>query len=197
MRRSSRAGLIAAAGAAALLGVTACGPRSVPVPGYDGAAKSPAEVRAARRAYDGAPPTIPHDDWGMRCGACHDAQGVAVAGVGFAPASPHDGTDVAGATTRCGQCHVPVTDRGTFVRSGFVGLAQDLRPGERATPGAPPTIPHRTLMRENCLACHDGPGAREAFRTSHPERTRCRQCHVPIAVRSEFAGRGVTTDTAP
>jgi cytochrome c-type protein NapB len=41
-------------------------------------------------------------------------------------------------------------------------------------------------MRENCAACHAGPAAREEIRTSHPERTRCRQCHVEVTARSEF-----------
>jgi cytochrome c-type protein NapB len=73
-----------------------------------------------------------------------------------------------------------------FVASGFVGLGQDLRAGSRATPGAPPTLPHRVLMRENCNACHDGPGAREEIRTSHPERWRCQQCHIPITSPDGF-----------
>jgi cytochrome c-type protein NapB len=117
-----------------------------------------------------------------------------VDGVGFAPASPHEGTAKAGATIRCRQCHVFAAGDDLFVASEFVGLEQDLRRGGRATPGAPPTIPHRTLMRENCVACHDGPGAREEIRTNHPERWRCRQCHVPVTTRDAFSsalGQGV------
>jgi hypothetical protein len=41
-------------------------------------------------------------------------------------------------------------------------------------------------MRENCAACHTGPAAREEIRTTHPERIRCRQCHVPVGSRTEF-----------
>ena len=41
------------------------------------------------------------------------------------------------------------------------------------------TIPHPLQLRENCLACHGGPAARAELRTTHPERVRCRQCHVP------------------
>ena len=160
----------------------------VAVPDRDGAVKSTATVRAARRAYDGAPPTIPHVLFGMGCSACHNARGLAVPDVGFAPASPHAGTAAVGETARCRQCHVLRTTDDVFVKSEFVGLAQGLQSGARATTGAPPTIPHRRLMRENCLACHDGAGAREEIRTSHPERMRCRQCHVPVTTRSEFAG---------
>lgn len=87
---------------------------------------------------------------------------------------------------RCRQCHVFVTDDGLSVASEFVGLEQDMRAGARATPGAPPTIPHRILLRENCVACHAGPGAREEVRTTHPERWRCRQCHVPVTDQAVF-----------
>ena len=173
----------------AVLSAAACGGGQVPVPGMEGAAKSPADVRAERRAYDGAPPTIPHASFGMRCEACHDAAGQAVADVGFAPASPHAGTERAGGTTRCRQCHVFATTDDVFMASRFEGTEQDQHlTGGRATPGAPPTIPHRILMRENCLACHDGPGAREEIRTSHPERWRCRQCHVPVTAGEDFEG---------
>jgi len=184
MRRSHRARLIPWLCCAAA--IAGCGQETVPVPGREPAVKSAAAVRAGRRAYDGAPPTIPHESFGINCTACHDAQGQSVAGVGFAPASPHEGTDVAGRTMRCNQCHVFVTTTDLFVVSDFVGLAQDLRAGARATPGAPPTIPHGILMRENCIACHDGPDAREEIRTSHPERQRCRQCHVPVTSRERF-----------
>lgn len=187
MRCSHRTRLIPAALAAVVLTAAGCGEEgTVPVPGREGAVKSSARVRADRRAYDGAPPTIPHDDFGTSCDACHDRRGVAVSGVGFAPASPHEGTSDAGATAQCRQCHVFVFSTGLFVANDFVGRGQSLRSGARATPGAPPTIPHRTSMRENCLACHDGPAAREEFRTSHPERAWCRQCHVPITSRRTF-----------
>lgn len=187
MRGPTRARLTICMLAGAVLASAGCGRSDkVQVPGREDAVKSTALARAERRAYDGAPPTIPHESFGADCTACHNRQGQSVKGVGFAPASPHDGTQKANATTRCRQCHVQVTTDGLFVGSDFVALEQDLRYGGRATPGAPPTIPHRILMRENCLACHDGPGAREEVRTTHPERWRCRQCHVPTTVREAF-----------
>jgi len=79
-----------------------------------------------------------------------------------------------------------VNQIGVFVANEFVGLQQDMRTGGRLNPISPPTIPHRVLMRENCVACHSGPAAREEIRTTHPERTRCRQCHVEVRVRGEF-----------
>jgi cytochrome c-type protein NapB len=156
-------------------------------------AQSSASVRAARRAYDGAPPVVGHEDFGMTCAACHDSRGMPVEGVGFAPASPHDGTDQAYSTVRCRQCHVFQLEEDLFVENSFVGLPQDLRPGRRLNPMSPPTIPHQILMRENCSACHSGPGARAEIATSHPERTRCRQCHVAVStpeVFSSAAGAG-------
>jgi hypothetical protein len=179
----------AAAGLTALVALVAAGcsdPGKVPVPDREGAVKSTASVRAERRAYDGAPPTVPHQDFGAACSACHDRRGRSVPGVGFAPASPHDDTSKAGATTRCRQCHVFITTDELFVVSEFVGIPQDLVAGDRATAGAPPRIPHRILMREDCAACHDGPAAREEIRTSHPERVRCRQCHVPVTDNRSF-----------
>ena len=160
----------------------------VAVPDREGAVKSTASVRAERRAYDGAPPTVPHESFGAACTGCHDERGQSVTGVGFAPTSPHDNTSKAGATPRCRQCHVFRTTDDLFVASEYEGLPQDLAAGDRATAGAPPRIPHRILMRENCVACHDGPGAREEIRTTHAERWRCRQCHVPITDGDVFEG---------
>ena len=197
MRGPHRTRLTLAVLAGATLVLSGCGGDTVPVPDREGAVKSAAHVRAERRAYDGAPPTIPHQDFGARCSACHNKQGQSVSGIGFAPASPHEGTEKAGGTTRCRQCHVFVSDGSLFVASEYEPLKQDLRYGSRATRGAPPTIPHRTLMRENCVACHDGPGAREEIRTSHPERLRCRQCHVLATTQAEFGsvlGAGLTEE---
>ncbi len=136
-------------------------------------------ARALGRAYDGAPPTIPHDAATGACTTCHDADGAAIAGLGVAPASPHGDGPAAGALRRCRQCHVPATATPLLVASRFTGLPQGPWQGSRATPGAPPRIPHPLQMRGECLACHAGPGARGELRTTHPERVRCRQCHVP------------------
>ncbi len=151
---------------------------SVPVAGRDGALKTTPLERAKRRAYDGAPPVIPHQPMGMNCIACHNERGMDVADVGFAPPSPHERTEGLSALSRCEQCHVFRTTDAKFVANTFAGLPQDLRPGARAYDGAPPVLPHGLLMHENCLACHSGPAAREEIRTTHPERENCVQCHV-------------------
>jgi len=187
MRRSNRTGLIGLLVPTVALLTGGCGEgRWVDVPEVDGAVKSAASVRAERRAYDGAPPVIPHADFRADCSACHDHRGISIEGVGYAPASPHEGTATTGNTVRCRQCHVFVAEDGLFVASDFIGLEQDLRPGGRLNPFSPPTIPHGLLMRENCVACHAGPAVREEIATSHPERTRCRQCHVPETMRASF-----------
>ena len=184
MRRPHRARLTRVVLPAVIL-LAACGPEPASAPPGSRGAPTEGALRAARRAYDGAPPTIPHPDPGAACAACHDADGQSV-GERFAPASPHAGAAAEDRTERCRQCHVFVTTDGLFAANRFIGLPQTLRAGSRAAPGAPPTIPHRLLMRERCLACHGGAGGRPEIRTSHPERERCRQCHVPVLDAGRF-----------
>ena len=169
-----------------LVVLVACGGDGVPVPGHGDAVKTAAASRAERRAYDGAPPVIPHENFGTTCTQCHGMEGVAVEGTGFSPPSPHEATSGMSATSRCRQCHVFRETETFFVDNSFVGLRQDLRRGRRLYDGAPPVIPHKILMRENCHACHAGPAAREEIRTSHPERARCRQCHVERMTNEVF-----------
>jgi len=169
MRGSPRAGVAAAF---AIVLAAACGDAAPEVVARTTAA------RAAGRAYDGAPPVIPHAIVG-ECATCHDDDGSAIAGVGAAPASPHGRERMSGDMRRCRQCHVPSTTAAAFVRSRFTGLPQGPWRGGRFYEGAPPTIPHTLQLRENCLSCHSGPASRAEIRTSHPERVRCRQCHVP------------------
>lgn len=189
--------VIAALGAAGLVACAADETASVPVPGRDGVVKTAAVERAERRLFDGAPPVIPHQAQGMDCIACHNDEGMAVDGLGFAPPSPHEATEGLSAISNCRQCHVfQVTSfavesdgapRAPFVANHFVGLRQDLRAGRRLFDGAPPVMPHATFMRENCQACHAGPAAREEIRTSHPERLACWQCHVEQQTSAAFS----------
>lgn len=152
----------------------ACGPT-----GPGGVEPRATGVRASARAYDGAPPVIPHDAGAGACTTCHDADGTEIPGIGVAPASPHGSVAAEGAMRRCRQCHVPQAATTVLVASRFAGLAQGPWKGSRATPGAPPRIPHTLQLRGECLTCHAGLAARAEIRTSHPERTRCVQCHVP------------------
>lgn len=149
-----------------------------------------AAERSLRRLYDGAPPVIPHVPFGAACIACHHEEGLAVPDVGFAPPSPHGPEAIAGAMQRCRQCHVFQNGAPPWSETTFVALRQDLRRGRRLHDGAPPVMPHRVFMRENCLACHSGPAAREEIRTTHPERPRCRQCHVEQTTTAVFSWAG-------
>jgi cytochrome c-type protein NapB len=135
------------------------------------------QVRAARRAYDGAPPVIPHPPLGGTCTDCHASTARDLPGVGIAPPNPHLDTPGMSAA-RCRQCHVFRQTEELFVPTAFEGLKQVPRKGGRMYADAPPVIPHHLFMRENCNACHSGPAAREEIRCSHPDRVRCLQCHA-------------------
>ncbi len=139
-------------------------------------------MREARRAYAGAPPTIPHpvkQKGDASCVACHQ-DGVTINGR-LAPPMSHD------FKSQCMQCHVvsqapmQVENRSYLLstENSFVGLSEP-RDGERAWPGAPATIPHTLQMRSNCMSCH-GLNGRYGIRTSHPWRQNCVQCHTPNA----------------
>lgn len=143
------------------------------------------ENRAALRAYDGAPPVIPHaiDTLSaVACMACHGPRAnLLIRGKRPAEIS-HPWI------TNCTSCHVPADgmrqltasrDTRLVVENAFVGKTS-AGAGSRAYGTAPPTTPHPVWMRQNCMACH-GPGREQAIRTSHPERQNCLQCHAPNA----------------
>lgn len=145
-------------------------------------------ARAARRAYDGAPPTVPHaihQTSSAACLACH--------GPGLAIKDRVASRLSHARFTECTQCHVPAAGPAplraaeelltALAANDFAGLAAS-GPGTRAWPQAPPTIPHATFMRGNCLSCH-GPQGAHALRTPHPERVACTQCHVADALRDQ------------
>jgi cytochrome c-type protein NapB len=140
------------------------------------------ERRAGRRAYAGAPPTIPHsvqERSPSACLACH-GQGAQIAGL-TAPAMSHK------AYSMCTQCHAMQRNESGFVSAlgalppehDFIGAAEPTH-GDRAWEGAPPTIPHPVFMREKCSSCHGTHGAL-GMRSTHPARQNCRQCHAPAS----------------
>ncbi|MCS7470319.1 diheme cytochrome c precursor [Stieleria sp. ICT_E10.1] len=137
-------------------------------------------IRSSRRAYNGAPPIIPHaveNTSDAACYACHGG-GIRLDGM---KASVMSHAYLA----NCVQCHsppppTPFQDVPHEVDNGFVGLAAP-QAGKRAYPGAPPTIPHSQWMRESCNACHGGPNGWAGMESTHPWRTNCTQCHAPSA----------------
>lgn len=141
------------------------------------------EDRGERRAYNGAPPTIPHAVDAISSDACLGCHEVgATLEKQRADRMPHP------YLTACQQCHAPTEspiDPTLLVASRFVGVPAPFE-GERAWKGAPPTIPHTTLMRDTCASCH-GPQGKPGLRTSHPERVSCTQCHAPSAELDQVA----------
>lgn len=157
------------------------------IPDEDDPAASVAQAvraRAERRAFDGAPPTVPHPiraNGAAECLACH-ADGFALGGRRASPV-PHP------AYASCTQCHVSSGASFTVLAanpaaeapSTWRGLVSD-RGGPAAYAGAPPGVPHSTLMRERCESCHGAEG-RVGLRTPHPSRRSCLQCHPATGQR--------------
>ena len=140
------------------------------------------------RAFWGAPPPMPHrfgSEWdASRCLSCHAQKTDLSKRQQAISPIPH------AVLSQCQQCHVRVPERSeaSFVISEFIGLAA-LGKGSKAHPVAPPTIPHQTFMRSNCLSCH-GPGGEQRIATPHPYRSQCRQCHVSDVSR-EYSRAGL------
>ncbi len=143
------------------------------------------EDRALLRAFDGAPPMIPHAITGLHvqsCMACH-ANGLVTGGRSARMISHTK-------MTNCTQCHVAAGE--TFsvpVRAPentFVGLRSSGYGGTRAWAGAPPVMPHTTFMRTNCVSCHGEYGL-AGWRPDHLSRTNCIQCHATAAQFTQLA----------
>lgn len=136
--------------------------------------------RAQRRAYEGAPPSIPHpaSPNDAACLLCHqDGKQI---GDKFAHRMCHS------FHANCTQCHIEAVPGQTV--AAFVPPLDKVG-GPRAFPGAPPAMPHTAWMREDCLACH-GPTGLPGLRTTHPERLSCLQCHAltsPLDPAPSFA----------
>jgi cytochrome c-type protein NapB len=155
----------------------------------------------ALRAYPGAPPRVPHgltagEFRATQCNTCHERGGFVARFAAYAPVTPHPeqsaclqchATDAAlvgialpdgSGDAICRQCHDP----GSMTAAPGARPATGLWPVlSRTADGLPPSIPHDLQLRGNCLACHMGPAAVAEIRTTHPERSDCRQCHVTLA----------------
>ena len=139
--------------------------------------------RESRRAFAGAPPTVPHpidQHSSTSCLACHGHP--TRIGKIDVPQISHP------PYTNCIQCHAPAGGPGPALAAPPTALATPVlansfvgqpapTSGTRAFAGAPPTIPHPTAMRQNCVTCH-GPGGSSDLKTSHPQRQNCLQCHA-------------------
>lgn len=151
-------------------------------PRDDDAVRAELARRETLRAYNGAPPRIPHPiapRGPLDCLGCH-RDGARI-GERIARPMSH-----APELTSCTQCHVPDEGQmpgprlpgGPPIDNAFVGLAAPER-GPRMWDGAPPQIPHPTAMRERCASCHGVWGT--GIRSTHPHRQSCEQCHTRSA----------------
>lgn len=144
--------------------------------------------RSERRAYNGAPPVVPHPVGSMQandCMICHE--GGLQLGDQLAPVLSHE------FHANCLQCHSPVfnplLDKPALnVANLFQGLPAP-ETGMRAWTGAPPVMPHTTHMRQNCSSCH-GVNGWPGIQTTHPERQNCRQCHGSQAPLEQHVATG-------
>ncbi len=140
----------------------------------DAAKQSSLEQRETLRAFNGAPPMVPHaiDQMTSRgCLACH-GEGIKTKSLRAAK-MPHP------YYANCTQCHVEHTSSHlpsvVFRANEFTGLAAP-QSGDRAFANAPPVMPHATMLRNDCLSCH-GRTASAGMATTHPWRQNCLQCH--------------------
>lgn len=141
------------------------------------------DERKQIRAFDGAPPTIPHpidQTSAASCLSCHGEGKVIRDRIAAKISHPH--------YSNCTQCHVPTALsampeaehlKEPLAENEFRGL-ESFGKGIRAFEGAPPTIPHPASLRTDCMSCH-GPKGSVGLRTPHPWRQSCTQCHVPSA----------------
>ncbi len=132
----------------------------------------------ALRQYPGSPPRIPHEvDLTFSgnetdCLSCHAKGGYSQEFSKFSPVTPHP------ENIACVQCHAQVATQELFVNSTWKSI-EPPRLGRPFLSSSPPPIPHSLQLRENCIACHTGPGAVVEIRVEHSARGNCRQCHVP------------------
>lgn len=139
-------------------------------------------LREQNRAFNGAPPTIPHPAEQMSaqsCLACH-GEGATTETLRISKMSHQF-------LANCTQCHVENNPQhmhaSLFRENSFVGLPAPTG-GPRAYEGAPPMIPHSTWMRVDCMSCH-GYSGQHGIRTTHPWRQNCQQCHAPSSTLNQ------------
>ncbi len=137
------------------------------------------------RQYPGSPPRVPHDvdqtfsGDELNCLSCHGLGGFSPEYKKFVPVTPHPENE------SCVQCHVPVRTEELFVENNWFSIAPP-KLGRAFLGGSPPPVPHTLQLRENCIACHTGPGTVVEIRVEHSSRGNCRQCHVPVLSTNPF-----------
>lgn len=130
------------------------------------------------RAFYTAPPTVPHEVRSIsnsECVTCHKINREFSDGR-KSVISPHI------EWFNCQQCHVSQYNIAGEIEqeiplNNFEGLEKpDAK--HQAHEWAPPMIPHRTFLRENCNSCHSSETPKTEIKGPHHQRTNCLQCHV-------------------
>jgi cytochrome c-type protein NapB len=164
------------------------------------------------RGYPGAPPRVPHGVTAEEfrtgaCKECHERGGYSLRFAAYVPVTPHPelgmclachvGDDavmgflVPGAdpNTRCSQCHGPSGGRPRPESAATWSTTIWPELSKPAPNRPPPPIPHDLALREDCVACHAGPGAVAEIRSPHASRAACRDCHVALDPQATSVGR--------
>jgi len=102
------------------------------------------------------------------CLSCHERGGFAQEMNRFTPVTPHP------QHTYCQQCHMEKKDGNLFTGIDWMSVMPP-KLGLSALAGSPPPIAHPLQMRENCIACHVGPGTVVPIRVELYMRGNCRQ----------------------
>jgi cytochrome c-type protein NapB len=138
------------------------------------------------RQYPGSPPRIPHPvrpafaGEETDCLSCHGKGGFSPEYNKFVPVTPHPENQL------CTQCHAQVTTTKLFVETNWQSIAPP-KLGLSSLGSSPPPVPHSLQLRENCIACHTGPGTVSEIKVTHAARGDCRQCHAVVVQSAPFA----------
>ncbi|MDH4200056.1 MAG: nitrate reductase cytochrome c-type subunit [Spirochaetia bacterium] len=140
--------------------------------------------RAKSRAYEGAPPVIPHfiTKSGTRyCLSCH-GKGIVFEREArvmnqknaLSKITPHP------TWVNCLQCHVIQNDVRLFHKNKFktFRLAHPEKIAKTGEEVAPPLRPHQEENRENCVVCHLSKTADSSIIPKHGMMEGCEACHM-------------------
>ena len=142
-----------------------------------------ANQRAQIRAYEGAPPVIPHSilkSAKLNCLACH------LKGAVYEPDSEILGKKNAVAKItphptweNCLQCHVVQENAPLFHKNNFktYHLAYTMKTTAMEGENPPPGMPHQMQNRENCRVCHLSKTANNVIVPKHKITGECEVCH--------------------
>jgi len=141
------------------------------------------EKRESLRAYEGAPPVIPHSinrttsDYCLVChekGVIFEAEAVVMNQKNAqAKITPHP------QWVNCIQCHGLRIDDSKFRKNKFMPYRITSTPFTKTkdNEGTPPAMPHMLQNHDNCIVCHLSKTAYATIIPEHGETEGCPLCH--------------------